>query len=48
MGVGAGEYGSDGWTDLVVTGYGSLRLLRNLEGRRLEDVTAMAGLRTTA
>ncbi len=44
MGVAAGDYDSDGWTDLLVTGYGSLRLLRNLEGRRLEDVTATAGL----
>jgi len=44
MGVAAGDYDGDGWTDLLVTGFGSLRLLRNLEGRRLEDVTATAGL----
>jgi enediyne biosynthesis protein E4 len=42
MGVAAGDYDNDGWTDLLVTGYGSLRLLRNRSGRRLEDVTARA------
>jgi enediyne biosynthesis protein E4 len=44
MGVTAGDYDNDGWTDIFVTGYGSARLLRNQAGRRLEDVTARAGL----
>jgi hypothetical protein len=44
MGVAAGDYDNDGWTDLFVTGYGSARLLRNRSGQRLEDVTARAGL----
>ncbi len=44
MGVAAGDYDGDGWTDLVVTGFGALRLLRNVAGRRLEDVSAAAGV----
>jgi hypothetical protein len=44
MGVAAGDYDNDGWTDLLVTGYGSMRLLRNRDGARLEDVTARAGV----
>ena len=44
MGVAAGDYDNDGWTDLVVTGYGSLRLLRNRGGERLEDVSGRAGV----
>jgi hypothetical protein len=44
MGVAAGDFDNDGWTDLLVTGYGSTRLLRNRAGRRLEDVTTAAGV----
>jgi hypothetical protein len=44
MGVAAGDYDNDGWTDLLVTGYGTVRLLRNRSGEHLEDVTAPAGL----
>ena len=44
MGVAAGDFDNDGWTDLLVTGYGSVRLLRNRGGERLEDVTAAAGV----
>jgi hypothetical protein len=44
MGAAAGDYDNDGRTDLLVTGYGSLRLLRNRGGERLEDVSARAGI----
>jgi hypothetical protein len=44
MGVAAGDYDNDGWTDLLITGYGSTRLLRNRGGARLEDVTTRAGV----
>ena len=44
MGVAAGDYDNDGWTDLLVTGYGALRLLRNRGAERLEDVSARAGV----
>ena len=44
MGVAAGDYDGDGWTDLVVTGFGRLRLLRNVAGRRLEEAGVAAGV----
>ncbi len=44
MAVAAGDADGDGWVDLLVLGYGSLRLLRNAEGNRLVDVTASSGL----
>jgi hypothetical protein len=40
----AADYDGDGWTDLLVTGYGRLALYRNCEGVRFDDVTAEAGL----
>ncbi len=43
MGVAAGDYDGDGWTDLFLTAVGENRLLRNREGR-FEDVTASAGV----
>jgi len=44
MGVAAGDYDGDGWTDLFVTTYGpGSRLLRNT-GSRFEDVTDQAGI----
>lgn len=47
MGVAAGDVDNDGWTDLLVTGYGRTRLLRNTGGRRLVDVTDRSGLSDT-
>lgn len=44
QGVCAGDYDNDGYTDLLITYWGQNRLLRNIEGRRFEDVTASAGL----
>jgi hypothetical protein len=43
-GCAAADYDSDGWPDLLVTGYGRLVLYRNLKGERFEDVTDAAGL----
>ena len=51
-GVAAGDFDRDGWTDLLVTGWNAVALLRNVPanpanpemGRRFEDVTARAGL----
>jgi hypothetical protein len=43
MGVAAGDIDNDGWTDLIVTQYGTDLLLRNDRGRRFEDVTERLG-----
>lgn len=44
MGVACGDYDNDGWTDLLLTGFGGgERLLRNT-GDGFEDVTSGAGL----
>ncbi|MCP5023343.1 MAG: VCBS repeat-containing protein, partial [bacterium] len=44
MGVACGDYDNDGWTDLLLTGFGGgERLLRNT-GDGFEDVTLGAGL----
>ncbi len=42
-GVATGDYDRDGWVDLYLTNLGSNRLLRNIDGRGFEDVTAAAG-----
>ncbi|HUP22843.1 MAG TPA: CRTAC1 family protein, partial [Thermoanaerobaculia bacterium] len=42
MGVAAGDYDNDGWTDLYVANLGPNALLRN-EGGRFREVTAGAG-----
>ena len=47
LGVAAADYDRDGWTDLLVTGYGALRLLRNVGGQRFEDAGARAGIADT-
>ncbi len=42
-----GDIDDDGWTDLAITGDGcTSRLLRNVDGRRFEDITATAGVAT--
>ncbi len=43
MGVACGDFDSDGWTDLYITGLGRNRLLRNLEGTGWIDVTDSMG-----
>jgi len=45
MGVAVGDFDNDGYDDIVVTGLGSIRLLRNLGGSgRFADVTRQAGI----
>jgi hypothetical protein len=44
MGVAAGDYNADGFEDLYVTCFGPNVLLRNEDGRRFADVTAVAGV----
>lgn len=43
MGVAAGDFDNDGWTDLFITAVGQNVLLENVGGR-FHDVTAAAGL----
>lgn len=43
-GTAASDYDGDGWTDLLVTGYGGVTLYRNEQGK-FRDVTALAGLK---
>jgi enediyne biosynthesis protein E4 len=44
MGVAVGDYDNDGLDDLLLTGVGDLRLLRNLGGGKFADVTRAAGI----
>lgn len=44
MGVAAADFDSDGWTDLLVTGYGRVALYKNNRDGTFTDVTAKAGL----
>jgi hypothetical protein len=45
MGVAVGDFDNDGYDDVVVTGLGAIRLLRNLGGTgRFADVTRQAGI----
>lgn len=46
MGVTAGDFDNDGWTDLFLTGLGDSRLLRNENGRHFRDVTANSTIKT--
>ena len=46
QGVCAGDFDNDGFTDLLITQYGTNRLLRNSAGRGFEDVTARVKLPT--
>ena len=47
QGACAGDYDNDGWTDLLVTFWGTNRLLRNRGDGTFADVTKEAGLETT-
>src|SRR5262249_47935314 len=51
-GIAVADYDRDGWPDLLVTGYGWLRLFHNEPdgkgGRRFVDVTEKMGLRDTS
>jgi len=40
----AGDYNRDGWPDLLVAGYGGIRLFENQQGKSFKDVTTAAGL----
>lgn len=44
MGAAVGDYDSDGRADVLITGYGGVRLYRNLESGGFRDVTAAAGI----
>jgi enediyne biosynthesis protein E4 len=44
MGIAVGDFDNDGLDDLVVTGVGDLRLLRNLGGGKFADISAQAGI----
>ncbi|HEY7697731.1 MAG TPA: CRTAC1 family protein, partial [Vicinamibacteria bacterium] len=44
MGAAWADWNDDGFLDLVVSGFGELRLYRNEEGRTFEDVTEASGL----
>ena len=49
MGVAVGDFDNDGYDDVVVTGVGGIRLLRNLGGTgRFADVTRDSGLTSGA
>ena len=47
MGVAAGDFDNDGWTDLYVTGVNRNVLYRNRGGGRFTDVTKQAGVSGT-
>lgn len=39
MGAAVGDYNGDGYPDLLLTGWGTLELFRNVDGTRFENVT---------
>jgi hypothetical protein len=43
LGCAVGDYDNDSWPDLALTTANGVRLLRNVDGNRFEDVTAKAG-----
>lgn len=44
MGAACGDFDGDGFTDVLLTGVGGARLLRNKGGGRFEDITTAAGM----
>jgi enediyne biosynthesis protein E4 len=44
MGVACGDFDGDGRTDVLITGVGGVRLMRNVGDGRFEDVTLASGL----
>ena len=44
MGVAVGDYDADGFVDVLLTGFGTNRLLRNENGQRFVDVTETMGV----
>lgn len=44
MGAAIGDYDSDGWDDIFITGVGGDRLFKNLAGKKFDDVTAEVGI----
>ncbi len=44
MGVAAGDFDNDGFTDVFITGVGENRLFKNLGGGKFRNVTSAAGL----
>lgn len=44
MGVAVADFDADGWLDIFVTAVGSNRLLRNVEGKTFQDVSASYGV----
>ena len=44
MGLAVGDYNSDGWPDLYITGYGASKLYHNTGKGTFKDVTSQAGV----
>ena len=44
MGVAAGDFDADGYTDLLLTAVGENLLLKNVDGQRFEEVASQAGV----
>ena len=48
MGVAVGDYDGDGWSDIFVTAVGENLLLKNINGKRFENVTRPQGVSGSA
>lgn len=44
-GCAVGDVDSDGWTDVVITGYNKILVLKNVRGKKLSDITTSTGIR---
>ena len=44
MGVAVGDFDNDGWPDVFISCVGKHHLFRNVDGKRFEDVTDVAGV----